>query len=93
MMRRSTVIGVFFATLALRAETSWACATCFGAEGDPQTEGLNMAIITLLSVTYSLFAGMALTAFLCWKKNSAVVEGEVGMLEPSPLEEAPTING
>ena len=53
---------------------TWACATCFGAEGDPQTEGLNMAIITLLGVTYTLFSAMALFVFLKWRKNIKALE-------------------
>ena len=32
-----------------------ACATCFGDPESLQTQGLNGAIITLLSITYGLF--------------------------------------
>lgn len=86
-------IGAFFLVLVWGAESAWACATCFGAEGDPQTEGLNMAIITLLSITYTLFSVMALMAFLCWKKNRVVPEDEVRELESPALKEAPTAHG
>ena len=58
----------------LMPRLTWACATCFGAEGDPQTEGLNMAIITLLGVTYTLFSAMALLVFLKWRKNIRALE-------------------
>lgn len=70
---------------------SWACATCFGAEGDPQTEGLNMAIITLLGVTYSLFTGMAAFAFYRWKKNSTLLENQES--DAVYFQEAPTTHG
>ena len=61
-------------TLTTLPRVTWACATCFGAEGDPQTEGLNMAIITLLGVTYTLFSAMALVVFLKWRKNMKAIQ-------------------
>jgi hypothetical protein len=92
MIKRLTII-VLVAAIALRCDSSFACSTCFGAEGNPQTEGLNAAIITLLSVTYTLFSCMALAAFLYWKKNRILPVDENGD-DPSPrIEEAPTHNG
>lgn len=52
----------------------WACATCFGAQDSPQTQGMNMAILTLLGVTYTLFAAMLTTAFVLWRRNRRVPE-------------------
>lgn len=46
----------------------WACAVCFGAKGDPQTQSLNMAILTLLGVTYTLFAAMIGAGFVLWRR-------------------------
>ena len=48
---------------------AWACAVCFGAKGDPQTEGLNMAILTLLGTTYTLFGGMIALGFVLWRRS------------------------
>jgi len=46
---------------------------CFGAEGDPQTEGLNMAILTLLGTTYALFGGMIALGFALWRRSQKAV--------------------
>ena len=51
------------------ARPAWACATCFGAQDSPQTQGMNMAILTLLGVTYALFGAMLTTAFVLWRRN------------------------
>jgi hypothetical protein len=93
MIRTSIISSLFFAILLFSVESSWACATCFGAEGDPQTKGLNAAIFTLLGVTYTLFGGMALMAFLYWKKNRVISGDSSGEIESSRVEEAPTTNG
>lgn len=47
----------------------WACATCFGAPDDPQTNGMNAAILTLLGVTYSLFLVMIGAALVMWRNS------------------------
>jgi heme/copper-type cytochrome/quinol oxidase subunit 2 len=41
------------------AAQAWACATCYGAPGDPMTNGLNMGILTLLGVTGLVLGGCA----------------------------------
>ncbi len=56
------------------ARPVWACATCFGAQDSPQTQGMNMAILTLLGVTYTLFAAMLTTAFVLWRRNRTAPE-------------------
>ena len=47
----------------------WACAVCFGAQGDPQTEALNSAILTLLITTYTLFGGMFTMGLVLWRRS------------------------
>lgn len=59
--------GALIAILA-DVQSAWACATCFGAEGDPQTEGMNMAIFTLIGVTYTLLGVMGATVFFIIRK-------------------------
>ena len=56
------------------ARPVWACATCFGAQDSPQTHGMNMAIFTLLGVTYTLFGAMLTMAFVLWRRNRTVPE-------------------
>lgn len=53
----------------LHSRDLWACATCFGAPDDPQTQGMNAAILTLLGVTYTLFLGMIAAAVVIWHKS------------------------
>lgn len=54
----------------------WACATCFGAPDDPQTKGMNAAILTLLGITYTLFAGMFAAAFVLWRRARRTADAE-----------------
>ena len=54
----------------------WACAVCFGAKGDPQTEGLNMAILTLLGTTYTIFGGMIVMGILLWRRSKRIPADE-----------------
>ncbi len=42
------------------AGTLLACATCYGAKDAAQTQGMNLAILTLLAVTGVVLAGFAL---------------------------------
>lgn len=53
----------------LASGAAQACATCYGAPEDPQTQGMNMAIFTLLGVTYGVFALMAGTGIALWYTN------------------------
>ena len=68
----SIFVGLFYA--AGYAQPVWACATCFGAQDSPQTQGMNMAIFTLLGVTYTLFGAMLTMAFVLWRRNRAAPE-------------------
>jgi hypothetical protein len=54
----------------------WACAVCFGAKGDPQTQSLNMAILTLLGTTYALFAGMFGAGYVLWRRAKKMATAE-----------------
>ncbi len=60
--------------LVVYARPVWACATCFGAQDSPQTQGMNMAIFTLLGVTYTLFGAMLTMAFVLWRRNRTAPE-------------------
>lgn len=63
MKRRATIVALFFVAFGV-AQPVWACATCFGEADHPQTQGMNMAIITMMGVTYTLLGGMAGSVFL-----------------------------
>ncbi len=74
MKRLAAIAGLSFALLS--PTHVWACAVCFGAKGDPQTESLNMAILTLLGTTYTLFAGMIAAGFLLWRRAKKLAAAE-----------------
>lgn len=59
----------------------WACAVCFGAKGDPQTEGLNMAILTLLGTTYTLFGGMIALGIVLWRRSKQISAAQAEVQE------------
>ena len=64
------VLSAFAAAVALGTGSPvWACATCFGDPNDPQTQGLNAAIFTLLGVTYGLFLAMFAAGFVMWRRS------------------------
>lgn len=67
---------VAFTAFALPAGAH-ACSTCFGAAGDPQTEGRNAAILTLLITTYTLFTGMLAAVFVLWRRAKKIHAAEV----------------
>ena len=43
----------------LLAPAAWGCATCFGDADSPQTQGMNMGILTLLAVTGTVVGFMS----------------------------------
>jgi hypothetical protein len=66
MLRKIHLIIVAAAfTLLARAATSWACAVCFGSDGDPTTDGFNASVLFLLSTPYlvvgSIVGGLIFT--------------------------------
>ena len=88
----SILIGLMCA--AGYAQPVWACATCFGAQDSPQTQGMNMAIFTLLGITYTLFGAMLTTAFVLWRRNRTVPEraGAEESAAPSPEVSDPELS-
>jgi len=68
MNRLCTIGGITLLALTASAPAQ-ACATCFGTPDDPQTQGMNMAIVTLLGVTYGVFGAMLGTVVVVWRMN------------------------
>ena len=46
-----------------------ACATCYGAAGAPDTNGLNMAILVLLAFTASMLSLIVFTTISFYKRS------------------------
>jgi hypothetical protein len=57
-MNRSSLLVALTAIATFASSNAWACPNCYGDPASPMTEGLSMAIISLLGVT-----GGVLTAF------------------------------
>ncbi len=95
MMRSLLSISIGLICTAGYARPVWACATCFGAQDSPQTQGMNMAIFTLLGVTYTLFGAMLTMAFVLWRRNRTAPEGaDAGEnAAPSPKFSDPELSG
>jgi hypothetical protein len=55
LLRRVFLLSFF---LLLGESLVFSCPVCRGAAGDPATEGMNLAIATLLGVTGSVLAGI-----------------------------------
>lgn len=64
----SWLVGLSFLLLT-GGYTAFSCPVCFGALDDPATNGLNIAIFTLLGVTGTVLAGFV-TFFLKIRKLS-----------------------
>lgn len=60
---------------------AYACAVCYGAEGDPQTAGMNGAILTLLGFVAVIAAGVGGLAFRMMRRVDRAAE--VGAPTPS----------
>lgn len=65
-------ISAIMAAMFLASLHASACSTCFGDPQDPQTHGMNAAILTLLGVTYGVFLAMFAAGFVIWRRNRAL---------------------
>ena len=71
--------------LLVETQAAWACAVCFGAPDDPQTRGMNMAIITMLSVTGIVMAFIISVGVMVWRRTlefNALHDAEEGGSAP-----------
>lgn len=57
MQKLGHLLLVAFASLVI-VGTASACSVCFGDPDDPQSHGMNMAILTLLGVTGSVLGSI-----------------------------------
>jgi hypothetical protein len=74
------------AGLSLAPAIAHACATCYGAADSPQTQGLNMAIATLLGVTGVVLSGF-LTMIVCLARRARrFAAGDSGNALPPATE-------
>ena len=46
-----------------------ACSVCFGAADEPQTKGMNMAIVTLLIIVCGVLASFAAFFIHLWRQS------------------------
>ena len=60
------------ALLALRPESAWACAACYGQSDSPLAQGMNWGILSLLGIIVSVLTGIT-TFFVVISRKSAAV--------------------
>jgi len=59
---------IFLAAALAAAECARACATCSGPADDPQSIGLNAAILTLLGVSLAVFVtALGFIGVMAWR--------------------------
>jgi len=58
--------------LMLFHATVTACPTCYGAPGSPMTDGMNMAILSLLGITGGVLSGVV-AFFLHMRRRSMTI--------------------
>lgn len=75
-MRRSSYRAVLIlcASFCFGLQRAYSCAVCFGDPEDPQTAGMNAAILTLLSATALVLASVAASVIVLWRRAVAFVE-------------------
>lgn len=64
------------AAASLASPAAWGCATCFGEAGAPATQGMNMAILTLLGAGAAVAAAGALCVGAIALRGAAAREPE-----------------
>lgn len=70
MRMRTTIAAlVFLVALLLGGHAAMACPSCYGAPDSPMTEGMNMAIMSLLGITGAVLAGFV--AFFVYLRRRA----------------------
>jgi hypothetical protein len=73
MNRRQTVKSFLFGTIALvalRAESVFACAACYGQSDSPLAQGMNWGIFTLLGMIVCVLTGIT-TFFVVINRKAA----------------------
>jgi hypothetical protein len=85
-IRLAALLGLVYCWLPSAAH---ACATCYGDPDSPQTKGLNGAIITMLVITYGLFALAGLGVFLLIRRSVRAEESS----DDAPVAEGEPTHG
>jgi len=70
--QRVASAGLLVALLGSLPNTAHACAVCFGAADSTQTAGMNMAMVTLLGVTGTVFCGICACIFTFRRRILAI---------------------
>jgi hypothetical protein len=59
----------FAFVLLMLAENAAACAVCYGAPGDPMTEGMNRGIWVLLGIVFVVQVGFGALFWSFWRRS------------------------
>jgi hypothetical protein len=63
--------------LAIRS-VGWACAVCVGNPDDPQTIGMNQAILSLLAITGVVLTGFSALFITLWRRGRQPLDSAGG---------------
>jgi hypothetical protein len=78
-MRRSKFVLILLLG-ALFLESAQACPVCYGASDSTMLDGLNLSIIFMLVLTYTLVSGfLGFFLFLRWKQRQFVTQQQTGL--------------
>lgn len=75
VVKRVTSGGLLGALFVALPNAAHACAVCFGAADSTQTAGMNMAMLTLLGVTGTIFCGIG-ACILTFRRRVLAIERE-----------------
>ena len=64
-----------FALVLSRPDWAWSCAVCVGNPNDPQTIGMNKAILGMLAITGGVLACLAGFFITLWRRSRQPVDG------------------
>ena len=78
LVKRIACSGSLTATFVALPTAAHACAVCFGAADSTQTAGMNMAMLTLLGVTGTLFCGIG-ACILTFRRRVLAIEREAAL--------------
>lgn len=71
-MKRSLVVFMVSVFILAGSGVAYGCPTCYGAADSPMTDGMNMAILTLLGITGFVLAGFV-SFFLYLRRRAMMI--------------------
>ncbi len=77
--------------LCFRPAGVLACGACYGAANSTTTQAMNWAILVMIGVTGSVFAGIGAVVYTIWKRTKMLSEMSVNL--DLPENDAQAVSG